>query len=86
MKSQQTQIIVDENGIELLVTFSYEYVLQIEECHGRHDMSYYDIEIESVELAIAGETIDFGKDKGNILPFLKNKQVKTIQEQLEINE
>ncbi|HEY9701455.1 MAG TPA: hypothetical protein V6C58_03375 [Allocoleopsis sp.] len=64
-----TETILDENGIELLVGYDYEVSeSQWEECHGYHDvgkMIY--TELTSVEVIIKGRGID-------ILPFLDDRQ------------
>lgn len=58
MKSN-TETLIDDSGIELLVEYDYEKGdPQFEECHGTHDvggMVY--TELKSVELVIAGRGI-----------------------------
>lgn len=77
MKEKQSEIILDENGIEILVGYTTEYIKQIEECHGIHDLSYDDVELTSVEVIIAGRGID-------IFRFLDDKQMSVIKDNLSI--
>ena len=67
-----TETIIDEYGIELLVTYRYEKVTQIEECHGYHDLSYNDITLKNVEIVIAGQSID-------LLPMMSTRQETEIK-------
>lgn len=75
-----TELIVDENGIEILVTYRYEKEARhMEECHGYHYVGGgIDVELTSVEVAIrGGDSID-------LLPFLNEKQKDSITDNLEI--
>jgi len=86
---EQTQSIVSEIGIELLVTYKTEVDTHTEECHGIHDMSEVYVEITFVELAICGDTIYYYNERGNrranILPLLTEKQISHIKDQLYIH-
>jgi hypothetical protein len=77
MKEKKSELIVDENGIEVLVSYTTEYIKQIEEFHGIHDFSYDDVELTSVEVVISGKGID-------ILRFLDDKQISVIKDNLSI--
>ena len=77
MKEKESELIVDENGIEVLVTYTTEAIKQIEEFHGIHDLSYTDVELTSVDVIIAGRGID-------ILRFLDDKQMSVIKDNLSI--
>ena len=86
---EQTQSIVNDLGIELLVTYKTEVETHTEECHGIHHMSEALVEITYVELAICGSTIYFHNERGNrranILPLLTEKQISHIKDQLYIH-
>lgn len=75
-----TETLVDDNGIEVLVNYDYEQSeSQIEEGHGFHEvgkMIY--TELCSVEVIIAGEGSD-------ILPILSPRQQKSIISKLQYN-
>jgi hypothetical protein len=79
---RDTTLIVDEYGIEILVTYEWEQSApQYEEGHGIHlvDDGLY-VELEAVEIVIrGGDSID-------ILPQLNDKQQETIIGQLPIYE
>lgn len=77
MKQKESELIVDENGIEVLVTYTTENITQIEECHGIHDLGYIDIELTNVEVIIAGRGID-------ILHLMNDKQISVIKDNLSI--
>lgn len=62
MRRKNTERIVNESSIEVWVTYSYEPVYQMEECHGVHDMSYDDVTLESVEIKIGDTFIDILKE------------------------
>jgi hypothetical protein len=80
-KNHTSQTLVDQNGIEVLVGFNYDYDHgHLEECHGHHVIGNgYDIELTSVEIVIAGIGID-------ILPQLSRKQQNAIIEEIDIEE
>ena len=84
-KKQTENILLDSIGVELLVTYSYEFFRSYEECHGMHDTSHYDIDIEYVELVIAGESVSIG-GATNLYPFLTKNQVHEIESQLSLEE
>ena len=79
---KDTTLIVDESGIEILVTYQWEQnAPQYEEGHGIHlvDDGLY-VELEAVEIAIkGGNSVD-------ILPQLNHKQQQSIIDQLPIYE
>ena len=66
-----TETIIDEYGIEFMVTYNYEKRREIEEGHGYHDLSYNDVTLKNVEIVIAGSSID-------ILPRMSVKQENEI--------
>lgn len=68
-----TQVLVDENGIEVTVNYDADISeSQIEECHGIHEVGYMvETDLKSVEVVIAGDGID-------ILNILSEKQKTTI--------
>jgi hypothetical protein len=70
--------------IELLVTYDYEQVTQIEDFHGRQELVHYDIDINNVELVIAGQVVNVG-GKSNLFPYLTGKQLNEIQSELQIH-
>lgn len=72
-----TETIIDENGIEILVGYDYEISdSQIEECHGFHEVGQMVYtELKTVEVVIKGTGID-------LLPLMNNKQKAYIIEQL----
>lgn len=80
-KTHETQIIADDNGIEVLVSFYYErQSAQIEEGHGFHDVgSCYDIDLLSVQVVIAGVGVD-------ILRSLNKKQRNKITDLINMEE
>lgn len=65
--SNNTETIIDENGIEVIVNYDYENDKQIEEGHGLHNVGGIVIELKLVEVVIAGKGL-------NILPMLDNNQ------------
>ena len=71
---KNTIILCDDNGIEVLATYTSEYIdSQIEECHGYHEMGNYDhIELISINVVIAKEHID-------ITDRLTEKQIQKIE-------
>lgn len=73
-----SEAIVDENGIEILVSYEYEESeSQIEEGHGIHEvgcMVY--IELKSVEVVIKGIGID-------IMPMMNQLQKESIISKLD---
>lgn len=75
--TKNTEMLCDENGIEIVVAYKYEKSgSQVESCHGDHEvglMTY--TELDSVEVVIKGQGI-------NILPLLNSKQKEHIIEQL----
>lgn len=58
-----TQAIIDDNGVELIVDFDWERgESQIEECHGYHEVGLdLEIGINSVKLVIGGVETDITK-------------------------
>lgn len=86
-KQTRTENVILESlsNIELLVTYSYEYVLGTEECHGYHNTSYTDIDIEYVELVIAGESVTI-KGTNNLVMSLTPKQRSEIESSLQVYE
>ena len=83
-KQPQTEnVILETLGIELQVTYTYEDVRSMEECHGTHDTSYTDVSINYVELLIAGEGVKVNY-RSNLLPSLTPKQVNEIEGMLQI--
>jgi hypothetical protein len=69
----ESQTLVDENGIEILVGYESETSdSQIEEGHGEHEVGcLVCVELKSVEVIIAGRGID-------ILPMLNERQKDAI--------
>lgn len=78
---EQSEAIVDQNGIELLVAYTVEkQPSDIIEFHGYHDMGGgSDIILNSVELVIAGRGIE-------LIEKLTVPQKKAIIEKLSFNE
>jgi hypothetical protein len=76
---QQTETIIDQEGIELIVSYEWEKgEPQIEECHGYHDVGgLVTCELLSVEVVIAGIGIE-------ILPVLEEKQKRVIFDAISI--
>lgn len=64
-----SETIIDESGIEILVGYDYEKSpSQTEECHGFHEVgNLVYTELKSVEVVIKGKGID-------ILPNMSEKQ------------
>jgi len=85
-KQTQTENVILETlgNIELQVTYTYEDVRSMEECHGTHDTSYTDINITYVELLIAGEGVKVNH-RSNLLPSLTPKQVYEIEGMLQVH-
>ena len=54
MSKSHTELLIDQNGIEIIVSYTIEYVKQIEDFHGIHDLSSNYITIDNVEVIIAG--------------------------------
>jgi hypothetical protein len=83
--AEMTENIILESydEVELLVTYSYEEVRQIEEGHGFHDLSYTDVNVTFVELVIGGESVKM-EGKANLLPHLNPRQLSKIIGQLSI--
>jgi hypothetical protein len=75
---QNTETLVDENGIEILVGYNYEQSpSQKEEGHGIHEVgNQIYTELSSVEVVIAGVGID-------VLPRMTEKQKEEIISKLE---
>lgn len=79
---RDTSLIVDESGIEVLVTYEWENSpIEREEGHGYHIVGGgLEVDLESVEIVIkGGNSID-------ILPLLTEKQKDSIIDQLPIYE
>lgn len=78
--SHNSEMIVDDNGIEILVGYDYEKSgPQIEECHGYHDVgNLVSVKLTSVEVIICGTGID-------ILPQMTKKQIERIEQILNID-
>lgn len=53
--------IVADLDYPIVVTYKKVKHIQIEECHGRHDLSHSATEIESVKLHIGDKSIDITK-------------------------
>jgi hypothetical protein len=53
-----SELIIDQEGIELEIDYRHEDIEQFEEGHGQHDLSYTDIELKHVWLTIKGKPID----------------------------
>mgnify|MGYP003333454778 CR=1 FL=1 len=53
--------IMAELEYPLFVTYKKTRHIQIEECHGRHDLSHWVTEIEKVRLLIGDKAIDITK-------------------------
>lgn len=68
-----TETLVDEQGIEILVAYSYDKSpSQVEEGHGLHEVgNMVYTELKSVEVVISGTGID-------ILPMMNEKQKQAI--------
>lgn len=75
-----TEQIIDHNGFEINVTYTFEKSLsQIEECHGSHEVGGgYDVQLVSVEILFGGKGIE-------ILPKMNERQKNHIIDQLEID-
>lgn len=73
----ETITLVDEAGIEILVAYNIEYCKgNTEECHGYHTIGAgYVVDLESVEVVIAGTGID-------ILKSLTLKQIRAIEDEV----
>ena len=80
-----TKTLIEEGGIEFLVTFDYSWQDQIEEGHGVHDLSGWDIQITFIELVVAGKTVKFNNE-ANILKYLDLDQYLAILGKIDINE
>lgn len=80
MFRHKTELIVDDNGIEVLVGFDVEESdSQTEFCHGEHEVGcLVDVRLTSVELIIAGKGID-------VLPLMTKDQKHSITNQLDTN-
>jgi len=79
-------VILESYGnIELLVTYTYEEVRQVEEGHGYHTMTYTDVDITYVELVIAGESLRVNGES-NLTNSLTPKQRSEIESQLHIED
>lgn len=77
MSKSHTELLIDQNGIEIIVSYTIEYVKQIEDFHGIHDLSSNYITIDNVEVIIAGSSID-------ILPKMNEDQILAIINHLSI--
>ena len=84
-KQTKTENVILESfgNIQLEVTYVFEEVKSTEECHGVHDTSYTDININYVELIIAGEGIKVNH-RSNLLPSLTPKQINEIESMLQV--
>ena len=80
-----TQTIISEGGIEMLVTFDYYWDEQIEEGHGVHDLSGWNVNLTYVELVVAGKTVKFNGEC-NILKYLELPQYLAILEEINVDE
>ena len=74
----ETEIILTNNDIEVMVTYDMIYNEQIEDFHGIHDLSYYDVKLKNVEIVIGGRSVD-------ILPQLTLDQENVIIGNLSIH-
>jgi len=74
---QKTEIICDDNGIQIAVTYEVKKSPpQIEECHGQHDVGgLAEIDMQSVSLIIGGHATD-------VLMFLRADQSEFIHSKL----
>ena len=85
-QSRTENVILESYGnLELQVTYNSEYIRSSEECHGMHDTSYTDVDINYVELVIAGESLKVN-GRTNLLHFLTPKQRSEIESMLQIEE
>ena len=57
-RKEGSERLVSEPGIELMVWYTYEEEIQIEECHGPQRIEYTDVELDRVCLTIADEDIE----------------------------
>jgi len=57
-KKEGFERLVSEPGIELMIWYTYETDIQIEECHGPQQIEYNEVELERVCLTIADEDIE----------------------------
>lgn len=76
---EKTECILDQNGIEILVTYKFEYVPADEvDFHGKNRVDGgFNIILTCVELIIANRGIE-------LLPKLTEKQQQYIKDQLSI--
>ena len=76
---KNTETLIDDNGIEVQVSYLYEKSpSQIEECHGRHEVgNMVYTELIAVEVVIAGTSI-------NILHMMDERQIQKIIKNLSI--
>lgn len=77
MTEQRTELIIDHEGIEMLVAYNIQHIPVVEEFHGTQNLSYDYIELENVEVIIGGRGID-------ILPMMTEKQQEIIRDHLSI--
>jgi hypothetical protein len=85
MKQSYSELIVDQSGVELLVSYDTEIDSYTEEFHGTHLMSDVSIELKYVELIIRGKSVEFthnGKATANLIPFLTKEQLDCITDNL----
>ena len=80
-----TKTLIDESGVELLVTFDYYWETQVEEGHGVHDLSGWNIQINYIEMVIAGKSVRFNGD-ANIIKYLDLEQYLAILDKIDISE
>ena len=80
-----TKTLIDDDGIELLVTFDYYWEEQKEEGHGEHDLSGWNIQLNYVELVLAGASVKFNGE-ANILKYFSLGQYLAVLGKIDINE
>jgi hypothetical protein len=84
-KQTKTENVILESfgNIQLEVTYIFEEVKSTEECHGIHDTSYTNVDINYVEMLIAGESVKIN-NRTNLLHFLTPKQINEIESMLQV--
>ena len=77
MKEEKYEQVIDQDGIELWVSYEYEKISDTLEFHGTHRMDEYHIELLTVDIIIGNKAI-------NILPKMVESQQNIIKELLSI--
>ena len=80
-----TQTVISEGNIEMLVTFDYYWNDQVEEGHGVHDLSGWNVNLTYVELVVAGKTVRFNEES-NVLKYLDLSQYLAILDEINIDD